>query len=56
MIITELQKELQEMYEKYGDIEVAIQNGDDGGNYCGQRSIENVEREGEYPNEMVILS
>jgi hypothetical protein len=35
MTITELQKELQEMYEKYGDIEVAIQNGDDGGDYFG---------------------
>lgn len=56
MTITELQKELQEMYEKYGDIEVTIQNGDDGGEYCGQRNIENVEFEGEYPNEMVILS
>lgn len=56
MTITELQKELQEMYEKYGDIEVSIQNGDDGGDYFGQRNIENVEFEGEYPNEMVILS
>lgn len=56
MTILELQKELQEMYEKYGDIEVAIQNGDDGREYCGQRNIENVEFEGEYPNEMVILS
>ena len=26
MTILELQKKLQEMYEKYGDIEVAIQN------------------------------
>ncbi len=56
MTITELQKALQEMYEKYGDIEVSIQNGDDGGDYFGQRNIENVEFEGEYPNEMVILS
>ena len=56
MTITELQKRLQEMYEKYGDIEVSIQNGDDGGDYFGQRNIENVEFEGEYPNEMVILS
>ena len=56
MTILELQKRLQEMYEKYGDIEVSIQNGDDGGEYCGQRNIENVESEGEYPNEMVILS
>jgi hypothetical protein len=31
MTILELQKELQEMYEKCGDVEVAIQNGDDGG-------------------------
>ena len=29
---------------------------DNGGDYCGQRNIENVECEGEYPNEMVILS
>lgn len=56
MTILELQKELQKMYEKCGDVEVAIQNGDDGGVYCGQRNIENVEFEGEYPNEMVILS
>ena len=56
MTILELQKELQEMYEKYGNIEVTIQNRDDGGEYCGQRNIENVEFEGEYPNEMVILS
>ena len=56
MTILELQKALQEMYEKYGDVEVAVQNGDDGGEYCGQRNIESVEFEGEYPNEMVILS
>lgn len=56
MTILELQKRLQEAYEKYGDISVSIQNGDDGGEYCGQRNIENVEFEGEYPNEMVILS
>ena len=56
MTIFELQKTLQEMYEKHGDIEVVIQNGDDGGDYYGQRNIENVEFEGEYPNEMVILS
>ena len=56
MTIFELQKALQEMYEKYGAVEVAIQNGDDGGEYCGQRNIESVEFEGEYPNEMVILS
>lgn len=56
MTISELQKRLYEMYRNHGDIEVAIQNGDDGGEYCGQRNIENVEFEGEYPNEMVILS
>lgn len=56
MTILELQKRLQEMYEKYGDIEVAIQNSDNRGNYQGQREIEIVEFEGEYPNEMVILS
>ena len=43
MTILELQKRLQQMYEKYGDIEVVIQNGE----YCGQRNIENVEFEGE---------
>lgn len=55
MTITELQKKLQVMYEKYGDIEVAIQNGDDGGDYQGWRNIENVECEGEYPNESIII-
>ena len=28
MIITELQKTLQEMYEKYGDVEVVIEDTD----------------------------
>lgn len=56
MTILELQKALQEMYEKYGDVEVAIQNGDDGGDYFGWRDAVNVEVEGEYPNEIVILS
>ena len=56
MTILELQKALQEMYEKYGDIEVAIQNGDDGGDYYGQREIVYVEKEGKYPNEMVVLA
>ena len=28
MTITELQKELQEMYEKYGDIEVVVEDTD----------------------------
>lgn len=56
MTITELQKKLQEMYEKYGDIEVAIQNGDDGGDYFGWRESVNIEVEGKYPNEMVVLS
>lgn len=56
MTITELQKELREMYRNHGDVEVVIQNGDDGGEYYGQRIIENVEFEGEYPNEMIILS
>ena len=35
MTILELQKKIQEAYEKYGDIEVFIQNGDDGGEYYG---------------------
>lgn len=45
MTILELQKRLQEMYKKYGDIEVAIQNGDDGGEYCGQRSYQMINYE-----------
>lgn len=56
MTISELQKKLQEAYEKYGDISVSIQNGDDGGDYYGQREIVYVEKEGEYPNEMVVLA
>ena len=56
MTILELQKRLQDLYEKYGDIEVSIQNGDDGGDYYGQREIVYVEKEGKYPNEMVILA
>ena len=56
MTILELQKRLQEMYEKYGDIDVLIQNGDDGGEYDGQRSIQGVYVEGEIPNDMVIIA
>ena len=56
MTITELQKKLQEMYEKYGDVEVAIKNGDDGGDYEGQRPIQEVYIEGEIPNDMVIIA
>lgn len=55
MTISELQKKLQEAYEKYGDVEVAIQNGDDGGEYCGWRNIESVELEGEYPNQTIVI-
>lgn len=55
MTILELQKRLQEMYEKYGDIEVFIQNGDDGGDYFGWREAVDVEVEGEYPNESIII-
>lgn len=56
MTILELQKRLQELYEENGDIEVLIQNGDDGGEYDGQRPIQSVECEGVIPNDMVILS
>ena len=38
MTITELQKALQEMYEKYGDIEVRYQYGDVG-DYCSISSV-----------------
>ncbi|WP_158267362.1 hypothetical protein [Prevotella sp. oral taxon 376] len=55
MTISELQKRLQEAYEKYGDIEVSIQNGDYGGEYCGWREAENIEVEGEYPNREVVI-
>ncbi len=55
MTITELQKRLQEMYEKYGDIEVSIQNGDDGGDYYGWRETVNVSVEGEYPNREIVI-
>lgn len=56
MTILELQKKLQIMYKKYGDIEVLIQNGDDGGEYDGQRAIQEVYVEGVIPNDVVILS
>ena len=56
MTILELQKRLKEIYEKCDDIDVSIQNGDDGGEYPSFREVKNVEVEGEYPNEMVILS
>lgn len=56
MTILELQKKLEEIYAEYDDINVSIQNGDDGGKYSGFREVKNVEVEGEYPNEMVILS
>lgn len=55
MTILELQKKLQEMYEKYGDIEVAIQNGDDGGDYFGWREVVNTTVEGKYPNREVVI-
>lgn len=31
MTILELQKRLQELYKEYGNREIVIQNGDDGG-------------------------
>lgn len=55
MTILELQKRLQEMYEKYGDIEVSIQNGDDGGDYYGWRETVNVSVEGECPNREIVI-
>ena len=45
MTILELQKRLQKMYEKYGDVEVRHQCGDVG-DYCGiscvTRDCENI--------------
>lgn len=43
------------MYEKYGDIEVAIQNGDDGGEYCGCRETENIKVDGKHPNREIVI-
>ena len=48
MTITELQKALQEMYKRYGDVEVRHQYGDVG-DYC---DISCVARDGE---DIVIL-
>jgi hypothetical protein len=48
MTVLELQKRLQEMYEKYGDVEIRHQYGDVG-DYC---SISCVTRDGE---DIVIL-
>lgn len=56
MKITELQKELQKIYEKYGNIEVLIQNGSDRFHYEGQRKIHNVKSKAELFNTIVILS
>lgn len=39
MTITELVEMLDSIKEQYGDIKVYIQNGDDGGTYCGSRGI-----------------
>lgn len=55
MTISELQKKLQEAYEKCGDIEVAIQNGDDGGDYFGWREAVNTIVEGVYPNREIVI-
>lgn len=56
MTITELQKELQNIYEKYGNIEVFIQNGNDRYYDEGQRSSKNVECKRLYYKEIVVLS
>nr|DAR09499.1 MAG TPA: hypothetical protein [Caudoviricetes sp.] len=56
MTILELQKRLQELYKENGNIEVLIQNGDGGGDYEGQRPIQEVYVEGEIPNDTVIIS
>lgn len=56
MTILELQKELQKMYGKYGDIEVLIQNGNDRYYDEGQRDLKNVESKNLYYKEIVVLS
>nr|DAG98477.1 MAG TPA: hypothetical protein [Crassvirales sp.] len=56
MTILELQKRLQELYKENGDIDVLIQNGDEGVDYEGQRPIQGVYVEGEIPNDMVIIT
>lgn len=45
MKISELKKELERMYKTYGDIDVYIKNGDDGGEYFGSRDAEYVDIE-----------
>ena len=54
MTILELQKNLQEMYEKYGDINASIQNGDNGGEYFGWRNAENSNIE-EFPDIEIVI-
>ena len=56
MRILELQKELQKIYDKYGNIEVLIQNGSDRYYYEGQRSFKNVECKELFTNKIVVLS
>ena len=48
MTILELQKELQEMYEKYGDVKVRHQYGDVG-DYCDISCVT------KYDGDIVIL-
>lgn len=55
MTILELQKRLQELYKENGNIEVAIQNGDNGGDYEGQRPIQGVYVKIEIPKELINL-
>lgn len=45
MKISELKKELDKIYNTYGDVDVCIKNGDDGGEYFGYRDIEYVDIE-----------
>ena len=54
MTILELQKRLQEAYEKYGDINVSIQNGDNGGEYFGWRNAESTNIE-ESPDIKIVI-
>lgn len=56
MTILDLQKELQVMYEKYGDIEVLIQNGDKNGYIECQKDIESVDYKDLVNCEIVVLS
>lgn len=56
MTILELQKELQLMYEKYGDVEVVVEDTDWNGTDIYHYSIFEVKGAKDYDNTIVTLS